>query len=166
MIVRIARNGHFRVLKVLRPEFRGDARMESLLRKEFEIGYALDHPNVCRFYSFGEDERFGHYIEREWVEGVRLKELLSREAPDRKLSRKIISEICDALDYIHHAQVVHKDLKPENILITNNGSNVKLIDFGLSDQDSCYEYRIPGGTVCYASPEQLSGMPVDSRSDI
>lgn len=166
MIVRIAKNGRFRALKVLKPEFRGNPRCEGLLRKEFEIGYGLDHQNVCRVYSFGADERFGHYIEMEWVDGVTLKELISSGIRDRRLCRKLICELCDALDYLHHAQVIHRDLKPENILVTNNGQNVKLIDFGLSEEDSCYEYRIPGGTVSYASPEQLTGMPVDNRSDI
>lgn len=166
MILRVARNGRFRVLKVLRPERRGDPRCEALLRKEFEIGYGLDHPNICRVYAFGEDERFGHYIEMEWVDGVSLRELISSGSIDKRLCRKLIRELCDALDYMHHAQVVHRDLKPENILVTHNGQNVKLIDFGLSDEDSCYEYRLPGGTVSYASPEQLAGMPVDSRSDI
>ncbi|MDO5443370.1 MAG: serine/threonine-protein kinase [Bacteroidia bacterium] len=166
MIVRIAKNGRFRVLKVLKPELRGNPRYEALLRKEFEIGYGLDHPNICKVYSFGEDDRFGHFIEMEWVDGLSLRELLTSNTVDKRLCRKLILELCDALDYIHHAQVVHRDLKPDNILVTNNGQNVKLIDFGLSDEDSCYEYRIPGGTVSYASPEQLAGMPVDSRSDI
>lgn len=166
MIIRIARNGRFRALKALRPELRGNKRYEALLRKEFEISYGLEHPNICRVYSFGEDERFGHYIEMEWVDGVTLKEMISAGSIGRTLSRKLICELCDALDYIHHAQVVHRDLKPENILVTHNGQNVKLIDFGLSEEDSCFEYRIPGGTVSYASPEQLAGTAVDSRSDI
>ena len=102
----------------------------------------------------------------EWVDGVTLKDMLSSGTIDRRLCTKLICEICDALDYMHHAQVIHRDLKPENILVTNNGQNIKLIDFGLSEEDSRYEYRIPGGTVSYASPEQLSGLPVDSRSDI
>ena len=166
MVIRVAKNGRFRTLKVLKPELRGDARFEALLRKEFEISYGLDHPNVCKTYSFGDDERFGHYIEMEWVDGITLEELLSSGMPDRHLCRKLILELCDALDYLHHAQVIHRDLKPENILVTNNGRNVKLIDFGLSDEDSCYEFRIPCGTKAYASPEQLAGMPLDSRSDI
>ena len=166
MIVRIAKNGRFRVLKVLKSELRGNPRCEALLRKEFETGYGLDHPNICKVYSFGEDERFGHYIEMEWVDGVTLKEMLLSGVIDKKLCRKLICELCDALDYMHHAQVVHRDLKPENVMVTNNGRNVKVIDFGLSDEDSCYEYRVPGGTVSYASPEQLAGMPVDCRSDI
>ena len=166
MIVRIARNGRFRALKVLKPEHRGDTRMEALLKKEFEIGYGLEHPGVCRVISFGEDDRFGHFIEMEWVDGVTLRDLMSSGNIDRRLSRKLICELCDALDYLHHAQVIHRDLKPENILVTNNGQNVKLIDFGLSDEDDFFGYRIPGGTRSYASPEQLAGMPVDLRSDI
>lgn len=166
VIIRATRSGKFRILKALKPEFRGNPRAENLLRKEFEIGYTLDHPNICHCYSFGNNESIGNYIEMEWIDGCTLKDLISQKRVGGQSARKIICEICDALDYIHHKQVIHRDLKPENILITHNGSNVKLIDFGLSDEDDRYDYKIPGGTVSYASPEQMDGKPLDGRSDI
>ena len=82
------------------------------------------------------------------------------------LTKKIICEICDALEYIHRKQIIHRDLKPENIMITNNGHNVKIIDFGLSDTDSYNILKAPAGTRLYASPELLAGEGVDCRTDI
>ena len=82
---------------------------------------------------------------------------------DKKLSRKIVSQLCDVLEYIHSKQVIHKDLKPENILITHNGQNVKLIDFGLSDSDDYAPLKFHAGTQAYAAPELLSGGKIDCR---
>ena len=166
VLIRATRSGKFRVLKALKPEFRGNQRAEAMLRKEFEIGYNLDHTGICRYFAFDREETIGNYIEMEWIDGCTLKELLTKKTLNVQTIRKIFCEICDALDYLHHKQVIHRDLKPENILITHNGSNVKLIDFGLSDEDDRYDYKIPGGTVSYASPEQMSGKPLDGRSDI
>ena len=162
----INRDGKFRVLKCLKEEYRGNPVYESLLRKEFEIGYQLDHPNICNTISFCQTENLGNCIEMEWVDGCTLRELLSRKKPDEHTSKKLILEICDALDYIAGKQIIHRDLKPENILITYNGANVKLIDFGFSDSDSHAVHKESAGTRSYASPEQLSGGEIDARSDI
>lgn len=51
-LYRFDKGGRFRVYKVLKPEFRGRQPYESLLRKEFEIGYALSHPSVCEVCNF------------------------------------------------------------------------------------------------------------------
>lgn len=166
IIVRAMMEGKFRILKAVKPELRGDRRAEALLRKEFEIGYELDHPNVCRILSFGEDDNLGFFIEMEMVDGISLRELMNKGPVPVRTAIKIVSELCDALSYIHSKQVIHRDLKPENILITHNGGNVKLIDFGLADADDWFDYKAPGGTMLYASPEQVLGQPLDARSDI
>lgn len=68
---------------------------------------------------------------------------------------------------MHIAGVVHRDLKPSNILITDNGANVKIIDFGLSDADHFAILKQPGGTAGFSSPEQMStSRNADIRSDI
>lgn len=165
-IYRRERDGKFRILKALKPEYRGNSRFESLLRKEFEIGYELDHPNICSIIAYVQDEDLGNCIEMEWVDGSTLREIASKGPLNKSLCKKIICETCDALDYIHHKQIIHRDLKPENIIITNNGQNVKIIDFGLSDADDYYIHKDPAGTRVYASPEQLNGQILDARSDI
>ncbi len=151
-------------LKSLKAEYRGNPFYEGILRKEYEIGRDLDHPNICRTINFIDLPEQGGSIVLQWVEGDSLQALIDRGA---KLPvRKLVMQTCDALEYLHCRQIVHRDLKPSNILITNNGQNVKLIDFGLSDTDYYVEFKNPAGTPDYASPEQKRGEPLDGRSDI
>jgi len=165
-IYRGDRDGKFRAFKCLKPEFRGNPLYERMLRKEFEIGYSLDHSNICEFYSFGEVEGLGNAIEMEWVDGCSLEALISRGKLKKEPAAKILSQVCDALDYLHSKQVIHRDLKPSNILITYSGSKVKLIDFGLSDTGWHSVMKTAAGTVKYAAPELEKGSEVDCRADI
>ena len=66
------RAGKFRVYKCLKPQYRGDALYEGLLKKEFESGYSLRHGNICEFYSYLEIEGLGNCIEMEWIDGISL----------------------------------------------------------------------------------------------
>ena len=61
----------------------------------------------------------GNCIEMEWMDGVSLSELLKAGRPDRKLFRKLASELCDALIYMHNRQTLHRDIKPSNIMVTH-----------------------------------------------
>lgn len=163
---RVDREGRFRVLKALKPEFRGQSLYEQLLRKEYEIGYALSHPYICEVYGFVDMPEFGNAIEMEWVDGSPLSELMAQRRLGHKEAVRIVSQLCDALSYIHSKQVTHRDLKPSNILVTHNGGNVKLIDFGLSDADTYAVLKGAAGTPSCAAPELLSGGVADSRADI
>ncbi len=165
-VFRIDRGGRFRALKCLKPERRGDALYENLLRKEFEIGYSLDHTNICEYYSFTQVEGLGNCIEMEWVDGRTLEQVITEAHPTKELADKIVDGICDALSYLHSKQILHRDLKPSNILVTYKGDNVKLIDFGLSDSDMHSILKSPAGTADYTAPEILKGGTADIRSDI
>lgn len=164
MISRAEIGGRLVALKSLKPEYWGDPVSGALLRKEYELGRELDHPGVCRTLDFVNLPGLGDCIEMEWVEGDTLESLLEKR--ERIPEKKILLELCAALDYIHHKQVIHRDLKPSNILITRNGQNVKLIDFGLSDEDRSTIFKQPAGTLAYSSPEQRRGEVLDNRSDI
>jgi serine/threonine protein kinase len=161
-----AKEGKFRVYKCLKAEYVGNPLYESLLRKEFNLGYSLSHPNIYEFYSFTTLPGKGNAIEMEWVDGCSLETLIDKNQLSKELKVKIIDEICDALAYIHSKQIIHRDLKPSNILITHNGHNVKIIDFGLSDSDSWSILKTPAGTKLYAAPELLAGESIDNRADI
>ncbi len=165
-LYRVERDGRFRVWKVICPQYRGQFRYEALLRKEFEIGYSLDHPSIRTVYAFGHSEEFGNYIEMEWVDGCSLAALLETRRPDAATSRRLVLQLCEALSYLHSRQIIHRDLKPANILVTHNGLNLKLIDFGLSDSDSHAVLKAAAGTASYAAPELLAGEGVDCRVDI
>lgn len=166
VLYRVCKNGRFFVYKALKPEYRGNQLYEELLKKDFNIGFSLNHPNICQYYGLVDIPSIGNCIVMEWVDGCSLETLLSQGNISRPLARKIVCEICEALGYMHRKQVVHRDLKPHNILVTYNGQNVKIIDFGLSDADSYNVFKAPAGTRLYASPELLTGGQVDGRSDI
>lgn len=160
------KDGYCRILKALKEEYRGDTVYESLLRKEYEIGVTLNHPHICQTISFISHPLLGNCIEMEWVDGCTLDSVLKAGSLTIIEKRQLISQLCDALSYIHSKQIIHRDIKPSNILVTYNGHNLKLIDFGLSDSDSYSRHKEPAGTRRYSAPEMLDGSPVDCRSDI
>ena len=165
-IWRVQKFGQFVVLKALQEKYRGDSVYEALLRKEFEIGYSLNHPSICRTWHFRSHPLLGSCIEMEWVDGVTLAERFRDGKPDETLFLKIAIELCDAVGYLHSHQIVHRDIKPSNILITHNGNNLKLIDFGLADSDDSAILKMQAGTEAYLAPEVLSGGKADMRTDI
>ena len=159
--------GKWVVLKGLKKEYASHPFYQELLHKEFEIGYQLSHPNIAQTWGWEEVTGCGVCIVMEYVDGDSLRNYLSFHRVDRKTALRFVTELCEALSYLHGKQIVHRDLKPENILVTYNGNNIKLIDFGLSDCDDYDALKLPAGTRYYLAPEALNpGQPLDLRADI
>ena len=162
------------ILKGLKPEFKKERFYQDLLKKEFEISYSLNHPNIVKIIDFQNILNIGDCIVMEYVEGVTLREFIesqrieeAQNRRDKRVYEKIFNELLDAMEYFHSKQIIHRDLKPDNILITNNGNNVKIIDFGLSDADDYVILKQAAGTRKYAAPEQLiPNNTIDCRADI
>ncbi|MGM9740503.1 MAG: serine/threonine-protein kinase [Candidatus Cryptobacteroides sp.] len=167
VLYRCQRSGRFFVYKALKPGYRGIQTYEDLLRKDFEIGFSLQHPNICQYFALVNHPDVGNCIVMEWIDGEDLGHYVQGH-PDLscEVTDRILLEICEALAYLHRKQVIHRDLKPENIMVTFNGLHPKLIDFGLSDADSFAILKVAAGTRFYASPELLLGDNVDNRTDI
>ena len=166
--------GKKHILKGLKPEYKNKLFYENLLKKEFEISHPLDHPNIVKTIDFKHIPDLGNCIMMEYIDGITLKDFVESrkviESQSRKAKEfydKIFNELLDAMSYFHSKQIIHRDLKPSNILITNNGNNVKIIDFGLSDTDDYLILKQAAGTKKYAAPEQLiPNNPIDCRADI
>lgn len=103
--------------------------------QEFQLGIQLVHPNIVATYALEEINGVGRCIVQEWIDGVTLGEWLSTN-PTNAARERVVTQLLEAIEYLHGLQLVHHDLKADNILITRNGSNVKLIDFGLAATDS------------------------------
>lgn len=161
------RYGKLHILKSLQPFYSSQEFYKQLLLKEFNIGYQLDHPNIRHTLGWEKNDLLGNYIVLEYIDGIPLTTFIEQGKLTQALAYKFITEICNALQYIHSKQLIHKDLKPNNILITHNGNNVKLIDFGLADCDDYEILKIPAGTEKYLAPEQLNpNATLDCRTDI
>lgn len=166
LIVKARKLGRWFILKALSEDYRGKGQYEMLLRKEYAIGFKFDHPNIVRYIDFVTLEGYGNCIQMEYIVGTRLDAYLDTK-PLLKEKKRIVAQLCDGLKAIHAEQVIHRDLKFDNILITENGHNVKIIDFGLSDADSYAILKEPAGTDGFTSPEQIEGtVALDNRSDI
>ena len=167
MLYRTEKFGQFIVLKCLRPEYRDNPIWQALLRKEFEIGYGLSHPNICKTLGFVTHPELGACIEMEWIDGNTLAERFTGGSlPSEETFLKIASQLCDILDYLHSKQIVHKDIKLSNLMLTHSGDNLRLVDFGLADSDSWAELKGPAGTANYMAPEVADGGIPDFRSDM
>ena len=161
---RVKLYGKLHFLKRLKAEYAGDIRYQEALRKEFETGYRLEHPNLVRYLSLDHDG-----ILMEYVDGETLSHRLAAN-PDyfrnRKHTDKFVRQLLDALGYLHSHQVLHLDLKPDNILLTRIDDDVKLIDLGCCYTDSFPDTQ--GYTSEFAAPEQLSIIhcPLSIQTDI
>ncbi len=102
--------------------------------QEFRLGVSLVHPNIAATYGMETIEGIGRCIVQEWIDGLTLGQWLATR-PKAEARRRVFDQLLDAIEYIHDHQLVHHDLKNDNILITRHGTNVKLIDFGLSATD-------------------------------
>ena len=78
-----------------------------------------------------------------------------------------VADIADGLGYAHRAGIVHRDVKPANVMLDSEGS-IKILDFGIARvaDSGTTQKGLLIGTLNYMSPEQLSGAPVDGRSDM
>ncbi len=137
--------------------------------REAQTAGILSHPNIVTIHDIGEDtESRASFIAMEYIEGRNLKSLLTdknRFTWDEIAD--LVAQIGEALDYAHRKGIIHRDIKPANIILTTD-SKVKITDFGIAKVASS-NLTTTGqflGTPNYMSPEQVSGAPVDGRSDI
>lgn len=161
-VYRVKIYGKLHFLKKLKKEHEDNILFREALRKEFEIGFRLEHPNIVRYVSFHDDE-----ILMEYVDGEDLLAFLKNHPiyfEDAEHFDKFVGQLLSALQYLHDNQVLHLDLKLENIMLTRIGCDVKVVDLGCCYSDTFVDST--GYTTQYAAPEQLAGRKVDVRTDI
>ena len=145
------------------------AEYEVRFRTEARSAARLQHPNIVSVYDSDRDIDIA-YLVMEFIQGEDLKHHLDKGVRySLEQAAGIMNDLLSALDYAHRQNIVHRDVKPANLLIEPSG-RVKLTDFGVARiQDSGEATRTQGtmvGTLKYMSPEQVQGLPVDSRSDL
>ena len=163
MLYRVRKAGKYFIIKTPKDT---SAQSLAMLRREYELSIGRQHPNVVNVFTFEESTVVGPGIVMEYVDGRTLTAFLA-EKPSQAMRRRVFEQLLQAVAYIHRSGIVHNDIKPENILITRADNDVRLIDFGLADDDAHYFARTLGCTPLYASPELLAqAKDIDARSDI
>ena len=162
------RTGHSVAVKILRPEFNGDAEFLQRFEREAAAASKMNHHNIVNLLDMGQEGEC-HYLVMEYVKGKTLKEIIAEKGPlPPQIAAQIAIRILSALQHAHANGIIHRDIKPQNILVHSEG-HIKVADFGiarvagtgtLSRSDSVM------GSVYYFSPEQAKGGEVTEASDL
>jgi predicted Ser/Thr protein kinase len=154
-------------IKLLRHE--AGAQVERF-QAERQILARLEHPGIARLYDGGITGDHRPFMVMEYVEGRSITDFcLLQHAPlEQRLA--LFIQVCEAVAYAHRNLIVHRDLKASNILVTAGGV-VKLLDFGIAKLLDPQLARMtqaavaPMTPIC-AAPEQLTGAPITTATDV
>jgi serine/threonine-protein kinase len=130
----------------------------------------LAHPNIVALHDVGvEDDR--PYLVMELVDGRSVAAILEEGPLPPASAVAVAAQTCDGLAAAHAAGIIHRDIKPANLLLTGTGV-VKICDFGIARlHDTAGDTTLSGvapplGSYKYLAPEQATGAPVDTRTDL
>lgn len=153
-------------IKLLKEEFSSDSGFVSKFKMEAQAAARLSHPNIVNIYDVV-DEGNLHYIVMELIEGITLKNYISKKGClDVKEAIGVAMQVAQGIAAAHEQGIIHRDIKPQNIIIARDGK-VKVADFGIARAASSQTLSATAvGSVHYISPEQARGGYSDVRSDI
>jgi serine/threonine-protein kinase len=149
----------------------GDQRF----RREGTILARLSHPHIGRLIDAGVSPAGQPYLVLEYIEGRHI----DRFCDDRRLPierrLRLFLDVQAAVAHAHASLIVHRDLKPSNVLVTDDGQ-VKLLDFGIAklletDPEAAWGSLLTREgesalTPKYAAPEQVTGAPITTATDV
>ncbi len=166
-------------IKVLREDFAENPESFERFRREAKNTSKLSHPNAVRLHDFGQTKDGLVYIILEYIDGLDVKILLTRDGPfPENRAVPIFTQICACLEEAHGQAIIHRDLKSENIMICKKSKQedfVKVLDFGIAKLmdvggrttgGTLTQKGVVFGTPQYMCPEQVQGAQMDQRSDI
>jgi hypothetical protein len=163
--------GRIVALKELHKRHTRNAVIKQRFFQEAVAMARLDHPNLPRLYTFGEDNG-SYYLVMEFLSGRLLSDDLQEDGPLPAASAAaIMAQVLEALSYAHRNGIIHRDLKPDNIMLLDGDAlRVKVLDFGIARMVGGENLTLAGegfGTPAYMSPERMTGETGDDpRIDI
>ena len=169
-------DGQFRrrvAVKVLRATQDADELYKRFIA-ERQILASLNHPGIAQLLDGGLSDGHLPYLVIEYVDGLPITEYCDRHRLDISARLKLFRDVCAAVCHAHQNLVLHRDLKPGNVLVTGDG-HVKLLDFGIAKlmnpnlsgvEQPVTRTAFRLMTPAYASPEQMRGDTLTTRSDV
>jgi serine/threonine protein kinase len=141
----------------------------SRFARNIEMAGRLDHPGILKTLAVGNPSR--PYFVTEYVEGETLRDRLQRV---RRLpvgeAIRIATLICEALEYMHRHDVVHRRLRPTSVMLCRDRS-VRILDIVIAMSGAARRLTFAGlfrqlGTPHYMAPEQVRGQHGDAAVDV
>ena len=136
--------------------------------REAQLAGALQHPNITLIYDFGIESGTPYFVQ-EFLSGADLDDVFDHHRLSLESIIAILLQVCNGLDFAHSRGIIHRDIKPANVRLLEDGS-VKIMDFGiarsLETESRLTQTGVALGTAGYLAPEQLSGKPLDQRTDL
>jgi len=163
-------------IKILHEHLADDPMFKQRFEREAKFIASFNHPNIVQVYDYSVMEREGIplcYMVMSFIPGKTLRDVLEEaQANGQRLPpnqvRDIVNDLTAAIGYAHARGMVHRDVKPGNVILNEHGRAV-LTDFGIARMVQSNRLTADGvstGTPIYMSPEQASGQPGDTRSDL
>ncbi len=152
---------------ILDKDAEGRAEYQKRFFVEAKAAGKLNHANIVTTYDFGEVDGMA-YLAMELLEGTDIRKRALQGAIPPLEAMEIACQVAEGLAYAHERGIIHRDIKPANIMLPDRGP-AKIMDFGLARMrvaDHKTSTGIVLGTPRYMSPEQITGQPVDQRTDI
>ena len=165
-----APNGEIVAIKKMDNQYCFDPGVRQMFYNEVESLKGLHSPSIVSIRGHAFQDNHGNlYMPMEFVEGETIQQRIKRDGPfNETQARDLMSKILSTFSYIHEHKKVHRDIKPSNIMIRPNG-DICVIDFGIVKDMTTSTGKTVGtivGTDGYMSPEQVTGLSIDYRTDI
>jgi eukaryotic-like serine/threonine-protein kinase len=148
---------------------------EERFRREGTILGRLAHEHIAELVDAGVSSFGQPYLVLDYVEGGHIDRYCDDKKLDIEARIRLFLDVLVAVAHAHANLIVHRDLKPSNVLVSKD-DQVKLLDFGISKllEGEAYDgaataLTIDGGramTPEYAAPEQVTGAPVTTATDV
>lgn len=78
-----------------------------------------------------------------------------------------MNKLIQIVDHMHEKKIMHRDIKCSNILISDDGNEVKLIDFGVAKKANVLDLTFsPQGDFRFRAPEMINDLGYNQTCDI